>query len=49
VLTEPNQRKKDASCIEPMFLLAGAIYDQAVAAPDCWDVIALNNQNQKVA
>ena len=31
------------------FLLAGAIYDQAAAVPDCWGVIALSNANQKVA
>ncbi len=31
------------------FVLAGAAYDQAMAVPDCWGVIALNNANQKVA
>lgn len=31
------------------FLVAGATLDRAAAAPDCWGVIALNNQSQKVA
>jgi hypothetical protein len=31
------------------YLLVGAIYDQAAAAPDCWGAIAFNNQSQKVA